>query len=136
MLSSRERRQRVADGGTVAVHPHQRRDVGGRAEKTGVARHAAHREGVLVVHLTPQALSPPVPILFGRGALHRRARAVVGALRFDGPQDPLTHKVGECRIARPREAGGQHDVAEVAVPKLADVLGERLLGRELDELVR
>src|SRR5256714_14830231 len=95
-----------------------------------MSRYAAHRIRVLVVDLAAQALVTPFGVLFGRGTLHGRARAESARTRFHDLEHSFAHHVSERLACDARETGGQHDVAEVAITELADVLRERVLRRE------
>src|SRR2546423_2234193 len=101
-----------------------------------MSRYAAHRIRVLVVDLAAQALVTAFRVLFGRGALLGRARAESARTRFHDLEHSFAHHVSERLACDARETGGQHDVAEVAVAELADVLRQRFLRSEPHNLLR
>ena len=136
LLGAREVTQLVSDYGTFVVDADDRRDVRGRAEQAGMSRHAAHRVRVLVVDLAAEALAPPLGVLFGRGALFGRPRAVFTRPRLDDVENALVHQRAEGLACDVRESGGQHDVAKIAVAELSDLLRERLSRCEPHQLVR
>src|SRR5207247_2570423 len=85
--------------------------------------------------LAAQALVPPLAVLLRRGGELPRTRAEVGVLGLDHREHSLAHEIRERRTTDLGEAGREHDVAEVAVLEVADLLGQRLLCREPDGIL-
>src|SRR5256885_410801 len=119
-----------ANGGGAAAAPAPSRGL-----EAGARERPADRVGVLIVDLSGKTLVPPLCVLLGRRTLLRRPRSEFARARFDRTEDSLVHEVGKLRIADPRKTRGQHDVAEVAVAELSNVLRERLSCREPHQLL-
>ena len=135
VLGPRERRELVADHRAVPVHAHESGDIRRGPEESRVSGHAAHRVGVLVVDLAAKPLMPPLAVLFRGGAFLAWPWPEIRSLGFDDTEDPLVHEVAEGSLTCSGETGGEHDVTEIAVAELANVLRQRLLRGEPDELL-
>src|SRR5204863_8768798 len=90
----------------------------------------------LVVDLAAQTLLAPRPVALRRRALPAGPRSEVARQRLERAEHALADERGERRAADLGERLREHEVPEVAVLELAEVLGERLLRRAPDRLLQ